>query len=69
MLDAILLALTSAQTQLPGFEGNSSLSQQVPVHFELTVARIGNEKFIIATAVLNAGIMLVLGFFMIRTGF
>jgi hypothetical protein len=69
MLDAILLALTSAQTQLPGFEGNSSLSQQVPVNLELTVARIGNEKFIIAMAVLNAGIVLVLGFFMIRTRF
>lgn len=69
MLDAILLALTSAQTQLPGFEGNSSLSQQVPAHLELTVARIGNEKFIIATAALNAGIVLVLGFFMIKTRF
>jgi hypothetical protein len=69
MLDAILLALTSAQTQLPGFEGNSSLSRQVPVHLELTVARIGNGKFIIAMTVLDAGIMLVLGLFMIKTRF
>ncbi|KAH6666009.1 hypothetical protein B0J14DRAFT_605104 [Halenospora varia] len=69
MLDSILLALTSAQTQLPGFQGNSSLSQRVPVHLELTVARIGNEKFIIAMAVLNVGIVLVLVFFMIKTRF
>jgi hypothetical protein len=69
MLDAILLTLTSTQTQLPGFEGNSLLSQQVPAHLELTVARIGNEKFIITTAALNAGIVLVLGFFMIKTRF
>ncbi len=69
MLDAILLALTSTQTQLPGFETNSSLSQQVPVYLEVTVARIGNLTFIIAISVLNFMVALILLLSMIRSRF
>ncbi|RFU24567.1 hypothetical protein B7463_g11774, partial [Scytalidium lignicola] len=69
MLDSILLALTSAQTQMPTFSMNTSLSQELHVQRTLTAVQFGSRSFIIALSCINALTVLALICFASRTKF
>jgi hypothetical protein len=58
MFDAVILATTSAQTQLPGFDTNATLSIELDVQRTITVIKLGDLRIIIALTALNACILL-----------